>query len=86
MPERIFVSLSRENYFYCPHCGRSSPHPPRDIFLEYYVIGYAFCACCFSWFPIKGGDGCGVVEIDGDGDFYTILASGKRVIKGRLVD
>jgi hypothetical protein len=86
MPERIYVRLTRDSYFFCPYCKRFSPHPPRGIFLEYYVIGYGFCSFCSSWFPIEGGDGCGIVKVDEDGEFYTLLPSGKKVVKGRLVD
>jgi hypothetical protein len=69
------VSLDYQDYFYCPECGLSSPHPPRAIFLAYYTIGYGFCPVCSEWFVIAGGDKLGVVEMDGGGKLRTKMFS-----------
>ncbi|HEY0079137.1 MAG TPA: hypothetical protein VGB73_10860 [Pyrinomonadaceae bacterium] len=79
MPHRRWsytrVRLDYQGYFLCPECRWSRPHPPRDIFLEYYSIGYAFCPVCLETYLIAGGDKLGIVEIDERGELRTRLFS-----------
>jgi hypothetical protein len=72
-PCRTVQLHSDGRWFYCPDCQRSHQHPPFD--LDYYTIGYAFCPVYGSWFPIEGGDGLGIVKVDGNGQRYTMLWS-----------
>jgi hypothetical protein len=74
LPHNITVCLYKSGrYFYCPYCHRSHQHPPCD--LEYYCIGYGFCDLYMCWFPIAGGDGLGIVKVNGNCERYTVLWS-----------
>ena len=72
LPHQITVRLHKGGRrFSCPYCSRSHEHPPFD--LEYYTIGYGFCAFYMSGFPIAGGDGLGIVRTDERGRRHTVL-------------
>lgn|GEM_PF-4800057 len=74
-PQTATVHLHKDRrHFSCPYCHRIHQHPPPDWLMEYYTIGYGYYDFGV-WFPIAGGDGLGIVKVDGNGRRYTVLWS-----------